>query len=110
MKQYISHKQYTDLGGVTRSKILNVFKVKPTLDREIINNEMTFDGITQDDLVVINIGAMIQYLGDSWFKRISDLTTEKLCDNLWEEVLIRITAPPEFKEKKELKPEENEQG
>ena len=110
MKQYISHKQYTDLGGVTRSKILNIFKVKPTLDREIINNEMTFDGITQDDLVVINIGAMIEYLGDSWFKRISDLTTGKLCDNLWEEVLIRITAPRPLPGEEKPKPAENEQG
>lgn len=108
MKQYISHKQYTDLDGVTRSKVLSVFKVKPTLKKEIVNNEMKFDGITQDDLALINIGAMIEYLGDSWFKSISDLTTEKLCDNLWKEVMIRMTAPPKSVEKEPESKEKDE--
>ncbi len=91
MKQYITQEQYNVLRWEQKLKIQKLFKINPSAQREMVNNEVKFDGVVAYDLEVINIGNMIEALGDTWDSYIKSYKVDNLCDQLWD-AIIEITS------------------
>lgn len=113
MKKYITLEQYNVLGWEQKLKIQNIFSIKPSAQREMVNNKVKFDGIISIDLEVIDIGNMIEQLGDNWSEGIKDWGIDNLCDQLWERILVMIEMKedtPISEDKEEIKDEIKEES
>lgn len=96
--------QYNILEWDKKLKIQKIFSIKPSAQREMVNNKMKFDGVILQDLEAVNIGNMIEALGDNWNKGVIDWDIQNLCDQLWE--LLRVKISEETKIEREYKKED----
>ena len=98
MKQHISYEQFNTLPWSIKNKLRIIFQIKSTHEKVIVNNALKTDGIIPEDLVVINIGALIEALGDNWHEKMEDWGVDNLCDQLFDAVLAKIKDKGEIKE------------
>ena len=98
-KQYIKYNQYRDLDLAQKNKVKIIFQIKSTNKPQMINNAIINDGIMPDDLKVVNVGMMIECLGDAYKSFLTD-NHEKLCDSLWEGILIAVNGESNVQEDK----------
>jgi len=100
MKQFISYDQYIALAIDERNKIREVFNVVKSGGMDVVDNEIVSDGTTPNDLARINIGAMLEYLGE---------VDRDYCNNLWLQVIDKVFGSSEKKEEKKEAPAEKKE-
>lgn len=108
MKQCSSLDQWINLSTAERSIIMQKFNIQKSGGMEVADGQIVSDGVTIKDLMAINVGSMIEFLGDKHMKDILeafDAGVEHLFDNLWKIVLKDALRREEPKKLEEEKPE-----
>jgi len=76
MKQHITQKQLDELKG----------KPREVLSDWCLKNVKGYHNPYFCSLPLLSIGQMIEYLGDDWFRKVSSVQGDKICDALWKAV------------------------
>lgn len=85
MKQSLIVPEWLQIEADTRRKLVNQFAIPKTGITEVQNSQLICDGVTEKDLKTLNIGKMIEYLGndlsfyrDTLFNELLTLTIKKI--------------------------------
>ena len=108
MKQCTSLDQWIALSMEERAIIIKKFNIQKSGGMEVADGQVVSDGVTIKDLMVINIGSIIEFLGDKNMTAILesfDVGVEHLFDKLWK-VVLKVALDKEELKKKEVKEEE----
>lgn len=106
MKQSISLDQWIALSMQERGTIIQKFSIIKSGGMETVDGQVVSDGITIRDLMIINVGSMIEYLGDKNMKDILesfDAGVEYATDKLWK-VVLKVALGKEEPKKIEDRP------
>jgi hypothetical protein len=75
MKQNITLDQWIALSMQERKVIMDVFHMQRSAGFSVSDGQIVSDGVTPKDLLVVNIGRMIEYIGAE---------DDSFCDELWD--------------------------
>jgi hypothetical protein len=88
MKQYITTADWMKLDRDTRVKLMYEFKVPKSSVPMIVNNSLASDGHTAQDLMIMNIGRMMEYLSLTSLPQVEG----EMCDYLFSKVLDKLNG------------------
>ena len=71
-----------ELSRVEKEAIKPLFDIQRSGAIEVVDGQVISDGITQKDLAVVNIGSLIEFLGNGCLVTIPP-EIDKLFDDLW---------------------------
>lgn len=109
MKQFLELTQYQILNEEQKKLVVERFNIKRSGNSEVVDNVVTSDGVLPNDVAVINVGRMIEYLG--FVPKCANI--EKFFDICWDEVLVKMFGKNDDEQgevEKSSQPEEEGQG
>lgn len=107
MKQRPTQQEWLELPTEQRNILVLRFFINKSGGMQVRDSRVVSDGVADQDLENgINIGKMIEYLGEPEWKKYIDVKLEDLADTLWAACVAKeFGAPGPFEVKEEVKKE-----
>ena len=104
LKQRPTINEWLDLPNEQRAILTLRFAINKSGGVQVRNQKLVSDGVSDNDLNLgVNIGKMVEYLGEDEWKKYIDVKLEDLADTLWAACVAKefgTAGPFEVKEEK----------